>query len=105
MSIHDQIREKVELAAFVADDGAFFTCSRMLRELADEVEAHARNCNALLNGHRYAEEDCPGHVASRADRAVCGRCGVHIDDLRPDDPCDPINLAGSGPVPVEPREG
>lgn len=25
---------------------------------------------------------CSGHVASAKDSKVCGRCGVHIDDLR-----------------------
>lgn len=29
------------------------------------------------------ESDCPGHVASKGNNKVCGRCGVHIDDLRP----------------------
>lgn len=33
----------------------------------------------------FREEDCPGHVASDHDRKVCGRCGVHIDSLRPDE--------------------
>lgn len=32
----------------------------------------------------YTEETCPGHVASKGDPKVCGRCGVHIDSLRPD---------------------
>lgn len=32
-----------------------------------------------------SEEDCPGHVASTADPKVCGRCGIHIDSLRPSD--------------------
>lgn len=31
------------------------------------------------------EQDCRGHVASANDPRVCGRCGVHIDSLRPDD--------------------
>lgn len=30
----------------------------------------------------YAEDDCPGHVAS-IDPKICARCGVHIDSLRP----------------------
>ncbi|RUY12614.1 hypothetical protein EOA25_02860 [Mesorhizobium sp. M2A.F.Ca.ET.040.01.1.1] len=47
---------------------------------------------------------CPGHIASDRDPKVCGRCGIHIDELRPDEE-DPINLAGSGPVPIEAREG
>lgn len=33
----------------------------------------------------YDEDSCPGHVASASDPKVCGRCGVHIDSLRPDD--------------------
>ncbi len=52
-----------------------------------------------------AQDACSGHVASDDDPKVCGRCGIHIDELRPDDDGDPINLAGSGPVPIEPREG
>lgn len=32
-----------------------------------------------------AEAACPGHVASAIDPKICGRCGVHIDSLRPDD--------------------
>lgn len=31
------------------------------------------------------ENDCPGHVASKADAKVCAHCGTHIDSLRPDD--------------------
>lgn len=30
-------------------------------------------------------EDCPGHVASEYNPKICGRCGVHIDSLRPPD--------------------
>lgn len=33
----------------------------------------------------WTEDDCPGHVASDRDPKVCGRCGVHIDSLRPPD--------------------
>lgn len=32
---------------------------------------------------RFGEDECPGHVASEADSEVCGRCGIHIDSLRP----------------------
>lgn len=31
-----------------------------------------------------SENDCPGHVASVNDPKICGVCGVHIDELRPD---------------------
>ncbi|CDX20115.1 hypothetical protein MPLA_1190066 [Mesorhizobium sp. ORS 3359] len=50
------------------------------------------------------QDHCPGHVASADDPKICGRCGVHIDELRPEAD-DPINLAGSGPVPIVAREG
>ena len=33
----------------------------------------------------YEENECPGHVASKADAKVCAHCGTHIDSLRPDD--------------------
>lgn len=32
-------------------------------------------------------DGCPGHVASEGDPKICGRCGIHIDELRP--PEDP----------------
>ena len=35
------------------------------------------------------EEACPGHVASANDPKVCGRCGTHIDSLRPPDEDEP----------------
>jgi hypothetical protein len=33
----------------------------------------------------FTEDHCPGHVASASDAKVCGRCGVHIDELRPEE--------------------
>lgn len=33
----------------------------------------------------YREEECPGHIASEGNVKVCARCGVHIDDFRPDE--------------------
>jgi hypothetical protein len=30
---------------------------------------------------QFAPEECPGHVASHDDPKVCGRCGIHIDEL------------------------
>ncbi|MBN9066725.1 MAG: hypothetical protein J0H60_09730 [Rhizobiales bacterium] len=29
------------------------------------------------------QDNCPGHVASCGDAKICGRCGMHIDELRP----------------------
>lgn len=34
-------------------------------------------------GSEYDEQSCPGHVASERDPKICGRCGTHIDSLRP----------------------
>jgi hypothetical protein len=39
----------------------------------------------LRESRNITEDDCPGHVASALDPKVCGRCGVHIDSLRPDE--------------------
>lgn len=71
----------------------------------DEIEfwrgvVEAVNASAVL----VTEENCPGHVARVGDATICARCGIDIDELRPDDG-DPLNLAGSGPTPIEPREG
>lgn len=75
---------------------------------ADEVKFWVGVVDAVNRTHvgescfPYAEEVCPGHVASVAEAKVCGRCGIHVDGLRPDDG-DPINLQGSGPAPIVPR--
>lgn len=34
---------------------------------------------------KHTEETCLGHVASANNSKICGRCGTHIDSLRPDD--------------------
>ena len=44
-------------------------------------EAEARGTRHF----HYAEEACPGHVASRFDHKICGLCGVHVNSFRPDD--------------------
>lgn len=33
----------------------------------------------------FDEQSCPGHIASERDPKICGRCGTHIDSLRPDE--------------------
>jgi hypothetical protein len=49
-------------------------------QIAEAIEeAEARGTRHF----HYDEEACPGHVASRFDRKVCGLCGIHIDSLRP----------------------
>lgn len=37
----------------------------------------------------FDEQTCPGHIASKDDPKVCGRCGTHIDSLRPPDEDEP----------------
>jgi hypothetical protein len=43
----------------------------------------AEEADEVLDGNTHDEESCRGHVASEHDPKVCGRCGVHIDSLRP----------------------
>ena len=59
--------------------------------------------NAALRKIESLQDACSGHIASAANAKVCDRCGIHIDALRPDDN-DPVNLQGSGPAPIEPRD-
>jgi hypothetical protein len=124
MNIHTLMLEKFDLARAYAEDGAFRSAARILGDLAKSVTAHADWCAASLDElmARVPEEECPGHVASIMDPKVCGRCGTHVDSLRPDDDDgpdprrkgaleaahhrdDPVNLQGSDPAPIEPREG
>ncbi len=48
MSIHDRIKDRSELGKVYAEDGAFYSAARVFRELADEVELHAKACDAEL---------------------------------------------------------
>ena len=49
-----------------------------------DVMQRAALLNTVRNGpYPFSEEACPGHVASAGDSKVCGRCGTHIDSLRP----------------------
>ena len=34
----------------------------------------------------YGQDECPCHTASESDRKVCGKCGIHIDELRYEEP-------------------
>lgn len=51
-------------------------------EHSGEVENIA-TVKVFCDSH-YAEQECPGHVASENDAKVCRRCGIHIDSLRPE---------------------
>jgi hypothetical protein len=70
MTIHELMEDRIGLATIYAEDGAFHSAARVLRELASSIEQHASACDAAL-------------------RELTG---------------DPINLQGSGPAPIEPRE-
>ena len=55
----------------------------------DDLE-YGINVYVLSNGQRFridailvTEDTCPGHIASENDPKVCGRCGTHVDSLRP----------------------
>lgn len=139
MNIHELIREKCELAAIYAEDGAFLSAARVFEDLGSDVKRHAisrrretlqaqldharnvveradyiddftrhrREKDNGLEQVRIVErllaelhEQCPGHI--RDVDGTCATCGARFE-AAPED--DPINLAGSGPVPVEPREG
>lgn len=52
------------------------------------------------------EVNCPGHASAPGDDPmICMHCGVHVRELQPDDGYDDvINLQGSGPVPIEPKD-
>lgn len=41
MDMRERIKEQTSLAQAYADDGAYFSAARVLRELASEVKAHA----------------------------------------------------------------
>jgi len=44
MNIHEHINEKTELAKTYAEDGAFFSAARVLKDLAGDVHRHADTC-------------------------------------------------------------
>jgi len=43
---------------------------------------HEETVRVFCANH-YGEDECPYHTASESDPKVCGRCGIHIDSLRP----------------------
>lgn len=57
-----------------------------------EIEAHL-STKQVLKLKAQIERDylvslqawCEGHIATPGNAKVCKRCGIHIDELRPDD--------------------
>ncbi len=70
-----KLADRMDGWQWLTREGVDFSLTVML--LGDQKENRMRN--------KFTEETCPGHVASRSDPKVCGRCGVHIDSFRPDD--------------------
>lgn len=54
------------------------------RSCASMIAASIKSKLAAIETGLTTPPECPGHVASEQDSKVCGRCGVHIDSLRPD---------------------
>lgn len=71
MDMREHIRDRCGLARAYAEDGAYNSAARILRDLANDVQEHADFILAEI-----------------------------VEQVG-----DPVNLAGSGPVPIEPREG
>lgn len=57
---------------------------RALLDEADRLEQESRSLRsrAAMLGRAEEQRWCPGHVASHKNPKVCGRCGIHIDELR-----------------------
>lgn len=57
------------------------------REALESATTHYRAMQTIIAcvKARADEVRCTGHVASDKDPKRCGRCGIHIDELRPDD--------------------
>jgi hypothetical protein len=49
-TIHDEVNEKIELAKIYAEDGAFHSAARLLRDAADMYKIRARQIDkAMMN--------------------------------------------------------
>ena len=71
---------------------------------AEVIDRNGSHVYAFDEGDPDEVEFWRGSVEAVNGAAGSGRCGTHIDQLHLDDG-DPVNLAGSGPTPIEPREG
>jgi hypothetical protein len=71
---------KEEAEANVRDLAARWFLVRETRVVGSIDPVNYRYANGTLIQVKPSEE-CPGHVASEADPKICGRCGVHINEL------------------------
>ena len=85
-SVHDEVERRN--AVWMRRARSNVALSATLTGPFIEEARKAAEGGSLLSGDVTTwcgEENCPGHVASENDPKVCGKCGVHIDSLRPDD--------------------
>ena len=71
------------LLCMIINTAAGFAMRGVQFELDDDERFPRDILTRAVTDDRDAE--CSGHVASANDPKVCGRCGIHIDELRPDD--------------------
>lgn len=48
MNIHLRMKEQTDLAAIYAEDGAFHTAAKILKQLAAEVKKHAAASDKMM---------------------------------------------------------
>lgn len=109
MNLPAFIEEKGQLAAIYADDGALHAAARILRETAETDAQRASEKDALLAA-LLTKDDPIGVERSRGARASTPSLSPSAPPLplpggEDGNPDDPINLQGSGPAPIGPREG
>jgi len=55
MNIHQKMRQQTDLAKTYAEDGAFYTAARVLRDIAVVLEAHAKACDPAYRPSRHVD--------------------------------------------------
>lgn len=76
MNIHERISEQTDLAKTYAEDGAFRTAARVLRNLAEEIEAHDQ-ATGFAPPPRPPVGIC-GQI-QESDEYVCTTCRLRWD--------------------------
>jgi hypothetical protein len=57
----------------------------LFERTAEGREAFIQRLKNIARAGLGLYEACLGHVASEGDPNVCGRCGVHVNELRPEE--------------------
>jgi hypothetical protein len=82
-----------EAVALATVNGMNLNASTLVMNACERVIVPITDALGYSDEPLHAQGACPGHVASKADPKVCGRCGIHIDDLRPPE-SDGFNKSG-----------